>query len=452
MEKSTKLAVVSQIQGSALVTSTSWLSAFAVPLGLPDQIAGMPTAPVDRGDETQDRFRYQTAMGVVLIALGILGDCPSTAIWCEHHEDFLVELPSGQYLAIQVKTDSSENARWTVTDDAFVKSIKRFCNLEKHHGAEIDKYNFCSNAPIYVPGHTATAPSSLASSPARLVNACNEAISHTTLAEPYKAAFEKLASSVGDDGTQLFTVIRKLEFRQGPALRGYMDTLLARVIPALPNCSELPTQRLQRVLDELMRLVETASGIPNEGLDGVLAYIASNGRPANSIRGKCITIEAVRTTIEQSRQLTFRYIGCGEGLPLGHIEGQKNILHKKMRYAFLEGQFEPMWLRVISAERRLMERAHADPDGFEAFAKQLEGTVLTECKDIEAIAALEPDERTRGLTIYRDVLNRLSDLAADEPAKVENEPKETLLGVAGMLSGSCRFAWGVSLDGDDNGS
>lgn len=421
------------------------------PLGLPDLINGFPTAPIDRGDETQDRFRYQRAMGVVLLAEGISGKCPTTAIWCEHHEDYLVELSSGYYRAIQVKTDGTENAKWTLTKEAFVKSIKRFCLLEKNHGIQIDSYEFCSNAPIYIPGHTATDQGILASSPERLRSVCLSATDHSDLVSPYKAAFEKLAASAETDEKTLFSVMRKLAFRIGPPLRGYWQTMIAEVIPSLPNCNALSISRLQRILEELMRLVESASGIPSSGLDGVLAYISSNGRPENTIRGKCITIELAKTSLEQANQLAFRYVGYSDNLPIGQVKGQKNVLLRKMRNAFLSGQFEPMWLRVISTEQRLIEKALADPENYDAFANQLVGVVLTECKDIEAAAALELDERKRGLSIYRDVLSRLCEVAEKTPARIENEPKDTLLGVAGILSGSCRFAWGVPVEGDENG-
>lgn len=430
----------------------SQLSNAVPPLGLPDQVGGLPTAPLDRGDETQDRFRYQWAMGVVLLTEGLSGKCACTAVWCEHHEDFLVELVSGKFLAIQVKTDSRENAKWHVTDGPFVKSIQRFCVLEEAHSAKIDQYQFCSNAPIYVPSATAKLPSTLAGSPLRLCEACCTATGPSTIPDPYLSAFDALASSAGATSAVLFSVIRKLRFRRGPSLRGYLDTLIARVIPALPDCHELPNSRLRRVCEELMRLVETASGISTNGLEGALSHIASNGTPEIGIRGKCITLGVALTSIQNAKQAAFRYVGCGGGLPIGHVSGQKNILRKKMRNAFLDGQFEPVWYRALSAEKRLMEKALVDPEGFEDFANQLEAAVLTECKDVEAFAALEPDERKRGLTIFRNILQRLSDMAANEPSKVENEPKETLIGVAGMLSGSCRFAWGVPLEGDDDGA
>lgn len=424
----------------------------SLPLGLPEQAEGLPTLPSDRGDETQDRFRYQWAIGTILLAEGVAGVCAMVALWCEHHDDFLIELATGKFRAVQVKTDSSENATWIITADAFVKSISRFCQLEENYGDEIEQYEFCSNAPVYIPGATAKADKKLSSSPIRMRDACLSVSNSFDIAAPYKAVFDSLAVTLSTAPDLLYKVFRKIQFRHGPPLRGYLDTLVAKVVPSLPNCASLPNPRLKHIRDELMRLVETASGIPTGGIDGALNYIANNGRPEVSIRGKCITIDAAKTSVEQATQITFRYIGIGEGLKLGDVQGQKNTIHKKMRNAFLESQFEPMWLRMISAESRLMEKAISNPESFDALATQLEGVVLIECKDAEALAQLEPDERKRGPTIYRDVLLRLTDLARNDPVRVEHEPKDTLLGLAGMLSGSCRFAWGVPLEEDENGT
>ena len=44
---------------------------------------------VDVGDETQLRFRYQHAYGVILLLAALSGKKPYTILWCEHHEDLL---------------------------------------------------------------------------------------------------------------------------------------------------------------------------------------------------------------------------------------------------------------------------------------------------------------------------------------------------------------------------
>jgi hypothetical protein len=417
-----------------------------MPLGLPDQVSGLATAPSDRGDETQERFRYQWAIGVWLLAQSLTNTRPIRALWCEHHEDFLLELPSGRFVAVQVKTDGRENARWRWSDTALVDSVARFCAFERAHGASIDSYEFLSNAGPYTPVITAKKDITVANSPVRLTHRCSSASVPADIEEPYAAAFAALVKKTGGDEAVLFRVLKKLRFAQGPVLRGYEDNLSATVVPGLPGCASLLPVSCCRLRDELIGLVEGACRLKAPGIDGTVAYLASNGRPEVALRGKCITPESASELIARVSQPNFRFVGSGIGLSVGDAPGRSAVLQRKMRNAYLGSQFEALRLRMDSADQRLMERALRQPEDFEAVAQQLVGAVLVECKDIEALASDITDDKARGLSIYKNVLQRMEHLAVHEPGRVCREPKDTLMGIAGMLSGECNFAWGVPLE------
>ena len=417
-----------------------------LPLGLPEQVDGLATAPSDRGDETQERYRYQWAIGVWLLAQSLIATRSIRALWCEHHDDYLLELPTGRYVAVQVKTDSRENARWRWSDDALVESVARFCALERQHGAAIDGYEFISNAAPYVPAAATKRDDSLAASPERLVQSCSTASAHSEIEEPYLSAFTGLVGKTGGAAAVLFAVLRKLRFAQGPVLRGYDDTLAASIVPKLPGCASLTTVSCCRLRDELIGLVQGACRLRVDGIDGAVTYLATNGRPDAALRGKCITPESAAELMARVRQPTFRYVESGTGVDVGATVGRVEVLKRKMRNAYLGSQFEPLRMRMDSADQRLMERALLEPDGFDSIANQLISTVLVECKDVEAIAFDHADEKTRGLAIYKQILQRMDSLAKEEPERVCREPKDTLMGIAGMLSGECKFAWGTPLE------
>ncbi|UUZ62584.1 hypothetical protein LP417_21810 [Polaromonas sp. P1-6] len=122
------------------------------------------------------------------------------------------------------------------------------------------------------------------------------------------------------------------------------------------------------------------------------------------------------------------------------------VLRQKMNAGFVGAYFDSVWLQAMAAERRLMEKALEDPAAAMRITTQLEGVMLVECQNAEAEAALEVDERRRGLLIYQKILQRTDELSRHDKASVENERPETLRGVAGLLSGSCNFAWGVLPD------
>lgn len=417
-----------------------------IPLGLPEQVDELATVPLDRGDETQERFRYQWSAGVWLLAQSLTAVRTVRALWCEHHDDYLLELPTGRFIAVQVKTDSRENACWRWGDDALVDAVFRFCSFEGKHGAVIDGYEFFSNAAPYVPAPTTKRADSLRASPIRLTQCCSRVSAFSELEEPYKAAFASLVCKTGGDAVLLFRVLRKLRFVQGPVLRGCDDALAVSVVPKLPGCAGLTAVSCCRLRDELIGLVQAACRLRVAGIDGAFGYLATNGRPDAAIRGKCLTPESAAELVARTRQPTFRFVDNGTGICIGATAGRAEVLNRKMRNAYLGSQFEPLRMRMDSADQRLMERAFLEPDDFDEIANQLISTVLVECKDAEVMTFDHADEKTRGLAIYKEILQRMDSLAKEESARVFHEPKDTLMGIAGMLSGECKFAWGTPLE------
>jgi hypothetical protein len=414
-------------------------------LGVPGQADGRATLQSDRGDETQALFMYQWAAGVVTLsgALALLNEY--VAIWCEHHDDLLAELSTGGFHAIQVKTVSSQGATWTCSDSGFVDAVRKFAEHESNYPSQIERYIFFSNARPYVPAKTAKAPTKLASSPLRVRDECRSAAADQSISAPYKASFDTLVKASGALPSTVFKVLRKLEFQAGPPLEGFREHL-GLVIGGLPACKQFTLVVLDKVRDDLLLLVGKASSLDISSLDFYASIIQSDGRPVAAVRGKRISVEDFEIVLKQSPSGGFRYAEVGGHLQLGKASGQMEILRQKMHAGFVGGYFDSVWLQAMAAERRLMERALEDPDAALRITKQLEGVMLVECQNAEAEAALETDERRRGLLIYQRILQRTNELSCYDRASVENERPETLRGVAGLLSGSCKFAWGVAPD------
>ena len=198
--------------------------------------------------------------------------------------------------------------------------------------------------------------------------------------------------------------------------------------------------------DELLMLVGKASSLDIASLDFYASILQSDGRPAAVVRGKRVSVEDFDIVLKQHPAGGFRFAEVGGFLRLGKASGQKEVLRQKMNAGFVGAYFDSVWLQAMAAERRLIERALEDPEAAVRVTKQLEGVMLVECQNAEAEAALEADERRRGLLIYQRILQRTDELSRHDRSTVENERPETLRGVAGLLSGSCKFAWGVPPD------
>lgn len=417
-------------------------------LGVPGQVAGRATLQSDRGDETQALFIYQWAAGVTLLVGALASLNNYVAVWCEYHDDLLGELPSGTFHAVQVKTKSGQNARWKCADDGFGDAIRKFSEHEAKYAAKIEKYIFFSNASPYVPAATVKKSSALASSPMRLRDECRKATAVGAIPVPYKASFDALVKHTGADQALVFQVLRKLDFHSGVPLEGFRDHL-RNVVGGLPACRHFTLDWLDKVRDDLLFLVGNASSLAIASLDFYASILQSDGRPATTVRGKRISVEDFESALKQHPSSGFRYAEVGEHLQLGKASGQKEVLRQKMNAGYVGSYFPAMWLQAMSAEQRLLEEANVDPEAALRKAKQLERVMLVECQTAEVEAALEPDERKRGTLILQKVIRRADELARHDRASVEGERAETLRGVAGLLSGSCKFAWGVPIDGEE---
>lgn len=416
-----------------------------IALGVPGQTEGRATLQSDRGDETQALFMYQWAAGVVILAGALTSQNQYVAIWCEHHDDLLAELPTGGFHAIQVKTVSAQGATWTCGDSGFSDAVRKFAEHESKYQSQIEQYIFFSNAKPYVPGKTAKLPTKLASSPLRVRDECRAVGGEAHIPAPYKAAFDALVKSTGVAPETVFNVLRKLEFQAGPPLEGFREHL-GQVIGCIPTCKQFTVAWLDRVRDELLHLVGKASSLDVPSLNFYASILQSDGRPVAAVRSKRISIEDLNIVLKQHPSGGFRYAEAGGHLQLGKASGQMEVLRQKMNAGFVGAYFDSVWLQAMAAERRLMEKALEDPAAAMRITTQLEGVMLVECQNAEAEAALEVDERRRGLLIYQKILQRTDELSRHDKASVENERPETLRGVAGLLSGSCNFAWGVLPD------
>lgn len=420
-------------------------------LEIPGQVDGQATVQSDRGDETQALFQYQWCAGVVLLAGASAGANEYVAIWCEHHDDLLGELPNGRFHAVQVKTNAGSNVRWSCSDRGFADAVKKFAEHEVAYSDKFERYVLFSNIKPYIPGATARAAERLASSPVRVRDNCCAVGSCSEVPVPYKASFDALVAHAGAPPEVVFAVMRKLDFQLGPSLEGFREALTGTV-QGVPTCKQFTLTWLEKLRDELLFMVGKASLMDVPSLNFYASVLRSDGRPAAAVRGKRVSRDDFEQVIRQHPGGGFRYADVGGHLQLGSASGQKDVLRQKMNAGYVGTYFDALWLLAMSAERRLLEEAMMDPEGTLEKIAQLESVMLVECKTAELAAFDEADERLRGPRILRRVFQRAEELAQLDRATVQGERAETLKGIAGLLSGDCKFAWGANFNGASDGT
>lgn len=398
----------------------------------------------DRGDEIQRAFRYQNAYGVILLAAGLSGQIDLSAIWCEHHEDLLVEMFDGSLVAYQIKTSSS--SYWHTTDSEFVKSLRRFSELESMHGSHIYKYVFASNCRPYVATKSAKNSATIGKSPLKFAEVVKSATTSEAIPSPFDKSFSELVAD-GIDATHLLSVLKKLEFLQGPSRDDYEDTLVARHLPAIADCKNLVVAELAAVRDELIQKVWEASSLSIEGPTKHLGIIGPDGKPIAEKLAKRVSLEDARFVITERISHVFRYSPDALHINYGSSKSKMGVLRRKMEVGGVINHFPYIEAKAIAAEEQLMEQSLIKPE--EALKKigHIEEVVLSECHEANIKAELKPKDK-RGIIMLDGMVQRLRKISKNEPDKVARLPYEVLVGLAGLLSSECKVWWGIPVTGE----
>jgi len=110
----------------------------------PDNILSLK----DKGDDIQNRFRYQNACAC-FISLNLLSDDRQFCeLYCEHHEDILLKLNNGKFAGVQIKTKNLELGPFDINDEAVCKSFKRFVEHDINFKDQFEYYVFATNVGL----------------------------------------------------------------------------------------------------------------------------------------------------------------------------------------------------------------------------------------------------------------------------------------------------------------
>ena len=392
----------------------------------------------DPGDETSRRYRYQFGYGVILLVASVRNDLDYKAVWCEQREDFLGEISESFFDAYQVKTREPELGQWNLNDEDLKKSISRFVTLELNYPGNFRHFNFVSNAKF----SKSEAKVRAHLSPIKLKAAVSDVASWKELGNAPKKGFEHLKTKIGADPQQLFLVLKKVQFLNGPPLESFEEVLALTHISTLSECSTLNAALLARVREGLIQRVTRASSLSTES--PAVHYTALNTSCHDPfLKAKRLSLDEVALTIREVQGKHFSYLASLASLQLGRAKEKEGALEKKMSHGGLVHHYEMMHRRAISAEQILLDLATRPDDGTQIIA-QVENVVLGECDDARLRAAQNPEPF--GARMLIDVQDRLRKIVQDQPSRIHNQDADLLVGVAGLLTAECKVWWSQPFD------
>jgi hypothetical protein len=397
----------------------------------------------DPGDETQRNFRYQVAYGVILLIGSASKRLPYVSVYAEHHEDYLCERVDGKFDGYQVKTRRPEEGAWQLLDEPFKKSLKRFAELCQKFGDCIEELRFVSNVDYSNPSDKSNDVAKIRKSPVRLLKHIGECDSEKDILSPFDETFQELQRYCECSPSVLFGVLKKVGLVNGPDRKSFDSEILVTHLPVLDECKTLMLPQLIAIRDELIQKVSYASSLKIDDPSKHWVPINISDEQNPTIKAKRITVEECVRTVSEKTAPPFRYSSTRHPvLNLGNGKGNLSKLKKKMLKGDLAFQIETMERRSLSAEQRLMEAAIRKPEAVDDMLNQLASIVKAECDEAYHHAALSG--KVIGPQMLDDVFRRLKKKA--DSNLTYKEPYETLIGIAGLLTGECKVWWSEVFD------
>jgi hypothetical protein len=388
----------------------------------------------DPGDEVIRKFRYQHAYGVVIAILAVNQTRPYRAIWCEQHEDLLAERNDDLFEAFQVKTRKPETGAWNISDEAFVKSIRRFIELDAAFPGKITAFHFVSNADF----SDSEAKLNVHLSPVKLLKAVLESKAPSDLTGAPLKGFNLLRSLVECADAALFSVFQRIKLVHGPTERAFEDEICQTHLPSLDLCEGLSAGSLAKILNALIARMELASSLSSSNPLRHCASILASGDEDPYLHAKRVTANDIKLVIQDACYMGVQY--PEELATLSLTPGRENrpVLKTKMDAGGLAANFEAMRRKALAAQYALIDLGTRAGDGKKLQA-QLENVVLSECD--EAYLRAKAQSSLFGSAMLLDLQEQLKRIATTESMKARGQPYEVLVGVAGLLSDDCKVWW-----------
>ena len=126
---------------------------------------------------------------------------------------------------------------------------------------------------------------------------------------------------------------------------------------------------------------------------------------------------------------------------------QRSCSKRKLDRGGLGARYEAMRRKVLMAESALLDVA-SRPGGGKQKLAQIENVVFSECD--EAHLRASSHQAPFGPAMLTNVYDRLEAIARDDPLKVDRQPYEVLVGVAGLLTSACLVWWSDQFQMEDD--
>lgn len=395
---------------------------------------------VDAGDDVQLRFRYQHAYAAIQCLSMLATNGGPAAVYCENHEDVLIENNDGKFVGVQVKTRKLNLPPFKSTDEPFMKAVRRFSRLVQLFPDWFTAFRFATNHLFWKDAEAPPNPEYLTRflrdrGGAKRLRANN----------PVRLYLNSLCvDGQANEAYVVAALLRlKLASHESDLRHTYRD-LVDAIGQTRDLASSCTLKTVYRIADNLIHRILMAS---SQELGGSVLDLYKPDASIEEVReklllaGKKILPADVESVINQSLPESASNLLVTSGLvPAELLPPGMDVMRQKLAAGGVQqarvGVIEDS---VASIQKTYMEWTYKDEvkAANERF-QHLQALVRDDCAEAQAQASGESNPY--GAQMYSLLRTRLKERTAGTEPLFGCSDRH-LLGVAGTLTEECKVWW-----------
>lgn len=391
----------------------------------------------DTGAETLRRYRYQAAYAAWLAVSALNGVPEAVAVYCEHHDDVLLELNDGRCDAIQVKSQSDGAGPLKGTAEQVLTSLRRFTVLEHEFGSRFRRYRLATIAGFYRVGKSS-------SNLGHCLEQAQACAPGSLPDPPLSTLVGKIKVPSGVSTETVVAALKKVELDYSLPKVEDMETRVREAVESLEGVGQ---HRASDLLDAALAIIDLAfaAGAATQASSSA-AYVAYLEDPAShaahaAIKAKRLALEDIRAVIRDAAEKAA-LLGSKEGSDITKLPATSGIALRKLDAGGVSvhtaGILEDL---RSSAELEISDRLYRDGAGIaNADYDHLKVLVETLAED-SRLEAASGGEGEYGPAMYLDLRKRLREQCETTPGSTRGFSAEQLTGMAVILTELCKVWW-----------
>ena len=390
---------------------------------------------IDRGDDTQRRFRYQNSCACFISLKMLEDDSTYQEVYCEHYEDILLKLKTGKYAGVQIKTRDNSLGCFDIKDEAVENSISRFIKLNIKFKGLFSYFVLATNV-----GFCRSDSKGLNEliSWSKTIQVSSIAKGRTEFAKLVK----KLSGSIsGCDYEDVITTISKIRPRGDmPQFNDIEDKIFSKLC-ALGTYGTIPPRIIKLTISRLIMKHSEASSLAYNGEMDYYVFAKDHEKEEIQIiiKSKAINKENIISIIDEVIENPEPIIKLKNPKSILTIPKTTGILEQKMDKGDINvDNVTLMKDNKFATENYMTKEYYKSNELSEEKYNQIRQIVLNECQ-----ASYDSFDKKSifGLEMLNDVRNRLMERYKLDKNCFFGCTPEHLLGMAGILTEECKVWW-----------